>query len=232
MERIEELNARNDFRIHSVAGEEFRTYGRVWRGIPVKELIRIADRSTPIPDEGNVYVPSNPDFEAEAETEILRSAVFGGLPVQAGYCNGRNAAFNGFEYHKVPEVNIAATDFCLALGHSWEIADGLTYDVSQAEVFFVPRGTVLELFGTTLHLSPLRTEKSGFRAIIILPRGTNTPLNEAEKRAAAQAFAEGDPEARLLLQKHKWVIAHPDREPLIRQGAHAGVTGVNKELNI
>ena len=232
MGRIKELNARNDFRIHDVEGEDFRPYGRVWQGIPVEKLIRLAEQSTPIPDTGNVYVPSNPDFEAEVETEIFRSVVFGGLPLQAGYCNGRNATFNGFEYHKVPEVNIAATDFCLALGHSWEITDGLTYDVSEAEVFFVPRGTVLELFGTTLHLSPLRTEESGFRAIVILPRGTNTPLSEAEKQAAAQAFAEGNPEARLLLQKHKWVIAHPEREILIRQGAHAGVIGINKGLNI
>ncbi len=232
MGRIEELNARNDFRIHDVEGADFRSYGRVWHGIPAKELIQIAEQSTPIPDEGNVYVPSNPDFEAGAETETIRSAVFGGLPVQAGYCNGRNAAFNGFEYHKVPEVNIAATDFCLALGHSWEITGDLTYNVSQAEVFFVPRGTVLELFGTTMHLSPLRTAESGFRTIVILPRGTNTPLSEAEKQSAAWAFAKGNPEARLLLQKHKWVIAHPEREILIRQGAHAGVTGINKELVI
>ena len=231
MGRIEELNARNDFRVRSVAEERFRTYGRVWKGIPAAELIRIAERSTPIPDTGNVYVPSNPDFESVAETETVRSVVFGGLPVQAGYCNGRNSRFNGFEYHKVPEVDIAVTDFCLALGHSWEITDGLTYDISRAEVFFVPRGTVLELFGTTLHLSPLRTEESGFKAIVILPRGTNTPLSEAEKQAAATAFADGNAEARLLLQKHKWVIAHPEREILIRQGAHAGVTGINKGLN-
>ena len=232
MGRIEELNARNNFRIHCVAEEDFRTYGRIWQGIPAEELIRLAERSTPIPETGNVYVPSNPDFEAVSETESIRSAVFGGLPVQAGYCNGRNATFNGFEYHKVPEINIAVTDFCLALGHSWEITDGLTYDTSQAEVFFVPRGTVLELFGTTLHLSPLRTEESGFRAIVILPRGTNTPLDEAEKQAATKMFAEGNPEARLLLQKQKWVIAHPLREPLIRLGVHAGVTGINKELII
>ena len=34
----------------------------------------------------------------------------------------------------------------------------------------------------------------------------------------------------LLLQRNKWVIAHPAREPLIRQGAYPGVTGENKEL--
>ena len=37
-------------------------------------------------------------------------------------------------------------------------------------------------------------------------------------------------EARLLLQRNKWVIAHPDREPLISQGAFPGIIGENKEL--
>ncbi|MBQ7739965.1 MAG: DUF4867 family protein, partial [Eubacterium sp.] len=32
------------------------------------------------------------------------------------------------------------------------------------------------------------------------------------------------------LQKNKWVIAHKDREPLIKQGAYAGLIGENKEL--
>jgi hypothetical protein len=34
----------------------------------------------------------------------------------------------------------------------------------------------------------------------------------------------------LLLQKNKWVIAHPEREPLMKQGAFAGLIGENKEL--
>ena len=37
-------------------------------------------------------------------------------------------------------------------------------------------------------------------------------------------------EERLLLQRNKWVIAHPDREPLIKQGAYPGLLGENKEL--
>ena len=57
---------------------------------------------------------------------------------------------------------------------------------------------------------------------MILPRGTNTPLQDKAPNA--------DPESRLLLQRNKWVIAHPEREPLIRQGAHPGLVGPNKEL--
>ncbi|MBP3926989.1 MAG: DUF4867 family protein, partial [Clostridium sp.] len=56
-----------------------------------------------------------------------------------------------------------------------------------------------------------------------LPRGTNTPLEHKGEAV--------EPENELLLQKNKWVIAHPEREPLIRQGAHPGLLGENKELH-
>ncbi|MBQ8469673.1 MAG: DUF4867 family protein, partial [Clostridia bacterium] len=39
-----------------------------------------------------------------------------------------------------------------------------------------------------------------------------------------------DPENVLLLQKNKWVLAHPEREPLIKQGAYPGFLGPNREL--
>ena len=230
MKRIDALRAKNDFPVFSVESGEFASYGRILRGFKVASLIRRAKESTEIPAAGNVYVASFAPFEDLPETGMMQRTCFGGMPVQAGYCNGRNSTFNGFEYHKTPEVNVAVSDFCLALGHSWDISDGLAYDVRMAKVFFVPRGTVLEMFGTTLHLSPLRTEEDGFRDIVILPRGTNTPLSEEERESAAAAYAAGDPEARLLLQKNKWVISHPDREPLIRQGACPGVIGPNVEL--
>ena len=63
--------------------------------------------------------------------------------------------------------------------------------------------------------------------MVILPKGTNTPLKDEEKNQRKNA---GDLEQTLLLARNKWVIAHPDREPLIKQGAHPGVMGENKEL--
>ena len=86
----------------------------------------------------------------------------------------------------------------------------------------MPGGRTIEIYQTTLHLSPCRTCDEGFRAVVVLARGTNTPL---EKRELCADF-----ESRLLLQKNKWVIAHPEREALISQGAFPGVIGENKEL--
>lgn len=140
-----------------------------------------------------------------------------------------NSTYNGFEYHKGSEINVAVTDFMLVLGHTYDIKNN-SYDVSQATVFFVPKGTAIEMYQTTLHLSPLRVCDEGFKGIVILPRGTNTPLEEEELKIREEKRKVADEEAMLLLQRNKWVIAHPAREPLIRQGAYPGVTGENKEL--
>ena len=84
------------------------------------------------------------------------------------------------------------------------------------------------MYQTTLHLSPCRTNDAGFRCVVVLPKGTNTPLSDGEKQ---MRDANTDPESVLLLQKNKWVLAHPERKPLIDQGAHPGLIGENKELH-
>ena len=219
---LERLNKVNDVKIYSVFDEEFNSYGRVLEGYDFSDVIGYMKENTPIPESGNIYVPSVEEMEKLPIKAEIEKTVYGSMSVQIGYCNGRNTTYNGFEYHKAPEVNVAVTDFMLVLGHCYNIKDN-TYRIEQAQVFCVPKGTAVEMFGTTLHLSPLRTCDEGFKDIVILPKGTNTPLDEKNT-------VSGDRESELLLQKNKWVIAHPDREPLIRQGAVAGVIGENKEL--
>lgn len=225
---LEELRACNDVDIFSVREEPFRSYGRVIEGYDVTEWMNYMEQNTTVPKEGNCYVPTDHRMEVYPMKKEIQTAIYGGMPIQVGYCNGKNTTYNGFEYHKGSELNIAVTDFMLVLGHSYDIR-GNSYDVAQAEVFFVPRGTMIEMYQTTLHLSPLRVCDAGFKDIVILPQGTNTPLTEEEKQLAKEKRKK-DRESVLLLQKNKWVIAHPQREPLIRQGAHPGVTGENKEL--
>ncbi len=219
---LDRLNEVNDVKIYSVNDEKFRSYGRVLEGYDFGKLIAYMEAETTIPENGNIYVPSVEAMEKYPIKAEVEKAVFGEMPVQIGYCNGRNTTYNGFEYHKAPEINVAVTDFMLVLGHSYDIADDNTYRIEQAEVFFVPKGTAIEMFGTTLHLSPLRVCDEGFKGVVILPKGTNTPLDEKRLNA--------DRESKLLLLKNKWVVAHPEREPLIKQGAFPGVIGENKEL--
>lgn len=219
---LERLNLVNDVKVYSVRDEFFASYGKVIDA-DFSELTSWLNKNTAIPESGNIYVPSASAMEQmPIASQIIKNELYGGMDIQIGYCNGRNTTYNGFEYHKGSEINVAATDFMLVLGHIWEIKDN-TYKVEDARVFFVEEGTAIEMYQTTLHLSPCRTTDSGFRDVVVLPKGTNTPL--AEKPSNPKG------EARLLLQKNKWVIAHPNREPLIKQGAFAGLIGENKELH-
>lgn len=224
MTLLEKLNQCNDVPIVSVTDSSFQSYGRILSGYDWTELMNYMDLETQIPLEGNQYVASVPDMEKLSVKNLIEGTLYGGMTIQIGYCNGRNTTYNGFEYHKGSEINIAVTDFMLVLGHSYDIVDN-HYRNEDARVFFVPKGTAIEMYQTTLHLSPLRVNDEGYKDIVILPRGTNTPLSEEEK-----FIKSSDPEAVLLLQRNKWVIAHPLREPLIRQGAFAGIIGENKEL--
>lgn len=220
---LDRLNRVNDVKITSVFDDAFKTYGRVVEGYDFSEMIGYMADHTQIPESGNVYVASVPEMEALPAAEEVKQFLYGDMEIEVGYCNGRNTTYNGFEYHKGSEINIAVTDFMLVLGHTWEIAADNTYRVEDARVFFVPKGTAIEMYQTTLHLSPLRVCDEGFKGIVILPRGTNTPL---DKKTAKESGEE-----RLLLQRNKWVISHPEREPLMKQGAFPGLIGENKELH-
>lgn len=226
MSILERLNSVNNVKVYSVEAPEFASFGRILKGFDFSELLAYMENCTSIPENGNVYIASVPEMEKLAVTAAVQASVYGGMPIQVGYCNGRNTTYNGFEYHKGSEINIAVNDFCLILGHTYDIKNN-HYNNDDATVFFVKKGTAIEMFQTTLHLSPARVCDEGFRDIVILPKGTNTPLTEEEKAMKAK----GDPESVLLLQRNKWVIAHPERKPLIDQGAFPGIIGENKELH-
>lgn len=218
---IEWLNQVNDVSILPVTDPAFAPYGRILTGWDFSGMTAWMESCAAIPETGNIYLASVPELEALEPAKELETVFYGGMPCQIGYCNGRNTTYNGFEYHKGSEINVAVTDFMLVLGHTWQMKGG-TFRVEDAQVFFVEKGTALEMYQTTLHLSPCRVSDEGFKDIVVLPRGTNTPLPEKH--------ATGDPESRLLLQRNKWVIAHPEREPLMKQGAFPGLLGENKEL--
>lgn len=218
---VKRLNEVNDIEVFSIFDKDrFKTYGRIADGFKSDRFIDYMVKHTDIPTVGNIYVASVEDMEKIQEAEVVQNLFYGGMDIEIGYCNGKNSTCNGFEYHKGSEIDIAVTDFMIFLGHVWDIKDNI-YSVSQAEVFFVPKGTAFEMYGTTLHLSPCKTSDDGFKAVVILPKGTNTTF---EKMAAV------DDESKLLFKKNKWLIAHPDREPLIKQGAFVGVLGENVEL--
>lgn len=221
MSSYELLKGKNPhLNFYHVLDSQFRYFGRIVENYDVEEL-KIQMGKTDIPQEGNVYVASEPTLEQTSCKQQFQESFYGGMPIQIGYCNGSNSTLNGLEYHKGSEINMAITEFVLLLGRVQDIENN-TYHVKDVSAFFVPEGTVLELYGTTLHFAPCRVTDTGFKAVVILPKGTNEPLD-----GKAEQYTVED---KLLFMKNKWLLAHPERKVLIDKGAYPGIKGENIEV--
>lgn len=204
----------------SVKDSQFRPYGRVLK-LDAKEFQK-AIEAIKLPEEGTMYEPSTPAFEALPLFAELRDKVFGELPIEFGHCSGRNRKLNAVEYHRSSEIDIAATDLYLMLGREPDIdPETLRYETKRIETFFVPAGTAVELYATTLHFAPISAKPGQeFRCGVVLPKGTNEALVQKGRGAG---------EDRLLFANNKWLIAHPE-SGLDKDGAFIGLVGENLML--
>ena len=203
--------------IKKITDPAFRKYGRVVQGIDFSDLVEAIKKETPLP-EGVAYEPSIAALEAATAAKELQKKTYGELPIEVGYCNGHNYKLNAVEYHRSSEINVAATDAVLIVGMQQDITDDFTYDTSLMEAFLVPEGTAVEIYATTLHYAPCNANDGGFKVGIVLPAGTNYPLEEAHE----------DWEDALITAKNKWLIGHA--EGGLDAGAHIGLAGKNLDI--
>ena len=203
-------------KIQKLTDASFGKYGKVVTEFSFEKILKEMEH-TPLPKDV-VYVPSVEAMEILPEAVDVCRKGFGGLPIQIGYCNGDNHKLNALEYHRSSEIDIAATDLILLLGCQQDIEADDTYDTSKVEAFFVPAGTAVELYATTLHYAPCSAQEGGFRCVIVLPKGTNEDLT-------FEPAKEG--ENRLLTAVNKWLIAH---EEAGIEGAFCGLQGANTEV--
>ena len=115
--------------VQKVTDKSFGKYGRVLDGYALSGLLE-AMKHTPLPDEV-IYVPSVEELEALPEAAEFKDRAFGGLPIQIGYCNGKNRKLNALEYHRSSEVNVAVTDMILLTGMEQDIGEDFTYDIMR-----------------------------------------------------------------------------------------------------
>ncbi|MCX4270879.1 MAG: DUF4867 family protein [Acetatifactor sp.] len=209
-------------KILSVTDPAFRKYGRLIDNVDLTELVEVLGKQ-PVP-EGVVYEPSVEALEATSAMEALTRVTFGEMPIQIGYCNGHNELLNAVEYHRNSELNIAATDAILLLGMQQDIEEGFTYDTAKMEAFLLPAGKGVEIYATTLHYAPCGVNGAGFQVAIVLPRGTNYPL---EKPHGASGEEKG--EDALITAVNKWLIGHA--EGGLDAGSHIGLKGKNLNVN-
>ena len=206
-------------KIQNVSDAAFKKYGKVITGLDCSDIIA-AMAETPCP-ENVVYVPGAESLESCASAKDIAYTLYGGMPVQIGYCNGNNHKLNGLEYHRDSEVNIAVTDLILLIGSEQDIENG-KYDTSKVEAFLVPAGTVIEVYATTLHYAPCNANAAeGFCTAVVLPRGTNTEKPSVVQRGGEDA---------LLWARNKWLLAHAASDEAA-QGAYVGLAGENIDIS-
>lgn len=208
--------------IKPVTGRAFKPFGRVIKGYYLRSLLEEMEK-TECPSDKVVYKPSVYGLETLKINKQLSEEAYGGMPIQIGYCNGRNHLLNAVEYHRDSELNLACTDLILLVGKRQDIGRDYTYDTGKMQAFLVKKGTLIEIYSTTLHYAPISAgENEGFRCVVVLPKGTNEPLPARRGKAHTK-------EDQLLTHVNKWLIAHPE-SGLDKTGAFVGLKGENLRL--
>lgn len=207
-------------KIYSVYDPEFKPYGQIVDGMEdtVQELLS-ALAGTPLPD-GVGYIPEEPVLQNLNAAAEVSQHLYGGMPVQLGWCNGHNTKLNCLEYHRDSEFILGTDDFILLLAKQDEIENGLL-NTAKVKAFRVPAGILVECYATSLHYTPCHTAPAkGFRVMVALPRGTNTAKPSITPKSSEDAR---------LWACNKWLLAHPNSDEAT-QGAYIGLVGENIDI--
>lgn len=207
--------------LYSVHDPEFARYGQV---LDLGDVSALSDamQALPIPESGNCYAASESTLMALAATERIKRSVFGEMPIQAGYCNGRGFTLNAEEYHRCSEVNFSTTGLVLLLALPEDIVNR-TLDSRSIVGFYLPPNTPVEIYPCVLHFAPCRICDGGFNCLVVLTDGTNSALDCVDRTLPGE---DG-----LLWMQNKWLLCHPD-SPQAQKGAFIGITGENIVLKI
>lgn len=171
-EKIQQLNP--SLKIQSVDDPTFNRYAQVIDGYDNYSVATVMDRIK-LPTDF-YYKISSPDLESDAEIQKVGANVFAGMPFVAGECVGNSSDLPHSEYHNGSEVNIFQNDVVMALGRRSDVVD-FKYDPSKdAELYFIPAGTAIEMYGGTLHYAPFKVNPEGFKFVVMLPEGANEEL--------------------------------------------------------
>lgn len=205
-------------KILPVTDASFAPYGRVVEGYDVAPLLAALE-NTPLTDSV-VYVPRDEQLHQAQGADKVGEALFGGMPFQLGWCNGRNTRLNCLEFHRDSEFNLGTEDFILLIAKQGEIVDGVL-DTACVKAFRVPAGVLVECYATTLHYAPCHTDAAkGFRVMVALPAGTNTDYSP---EGGANTMD------RMLWARNKWLLAHAESDEAA-QGAVVALKGENIDI--
>ena len=198
-------------KIYTICDKEFENFGKVI-DCPFFELFKNGANEIAVPETGCAYLASVPNFETKESIDFYNK-FFGDMEVQIGYCWGRNDLLNALEWHKSSEVHCALEDMIMLFGDQRLMKNG-KFETKNIKAFLVKKGQSIEIYQTTLHFCPSMPNGKVFKNVVILPRGTNTPLTV-------------ETEDKTLVAKNKWLICHKDCKKQVDLGRVIGLIGEN-----
>jgi hypothetical protein len=219
LKHLKQVNPSYD--IKHITDDSFHTLGQILKAESFEKIFKFLS-TTPMPLEGNSYVAHDETFFHQYEHLNAVDDIFGNMPVQYGYVNGFNQKLNSMEFHKSSEINVFLTEAVIMLAPFEALKHG-KLNISDIRIYYVEPYTVLEFYPQTLHFSPCRVTDQGFKVGVILPYGTNMKF--------IQAHDQEDPLSSLLLKTNKWLIAHPEHQAMISNGAKVGIIGENIHIH-
>ena len=203
--------------IYTTEDPLFRHYGRVIREDTA--AFRAAAETQPFPEAGSRYAASLPELETLPEAEAFRRRYCGQLDEQIGLCWGHSNRLNALEWHTCNEFNIVVRELVLLLAKREDLDEDGRLNADKVRAFYLPEGTMIEVYSDTLHFCPCEVTKEGFSCIVGLQRGTNLPLDPGQEKSES------------LWAANKWLLGHEDNKPLMDRGAFPGIYGENWEIH-
>jgi hypothetical protein len=214
LDELQRLNSH--ILINPVESRKFAKYGILHKA-KFPDLIGISLAAFPVSTPGGGYIRSLDALEIHPEAAKLRNEILGQMDGEIGVCWGHNHQLNGLEWHSCTEVTIAASPLVVMLGDLRDM-ENRRLDSHKIEAFFVEAGQVIEIYSTTMHLTPCEV-REGFNCLVILPRGTNYPL---EASLGKKDIA--------LHSKNKWMVVHEENKKMVECGLPPAIYGPNWEI--
>lgn len=181
--------------VYSITDSKFKKYGQIIENIDISKLYKIVDDII-ITDE-IFYVKNYDEFENDSCFNEFKKNIYNNNDIQIGYCIGKNNNINDLEYHENSEINIALKDMLVTLGSFEDIKADYTISRDLLDVFFVQKGTIIEIYGKSLHFAPCSIDHNGYFSVVVLPIGTNDELDD---------FDEINIREQNLIAKDKWLV--------------------------
>lgn len=217
---IETIREKNpDKIIHEIHEDVFLKFGKVIQSKQqeVNEFIKYVDDTITKPQIGSEYIVDIEEMHVFSIMDKIKHNVYGDMEIECGICHGHNDTLTGLEFHQGSEVNIAVTDFILAIARKEDMEDNKIYG-EQLTLFYVPAGSIIELYDKTLHYCPFSSRESGFSCIVVLLDKTNTAIQ----------YQPYD----MLVKRNKWFIAHEDNKAKIEAKNVVGLLGEAVKIKV